>query len=183
MRASTSGPNTDPNIAAWSKQWEKELQREEEKNQRSATSLEVATTTLSVLGEAVSESPPFPLPPENSLLDVIGGLLMILVPLETYITVEVATLTPSVLLSEVPVMVEMRVLLGALSPRAALGASRATTLGAVLGAGIFGWGIGSVIDWGITRTLHKPLSARIYEALHPEEKLPPSDRTRDGKTK
>jgi RHS repeat-associated protein len=46
-------------------------------------------------------------------------------------------------------------------------ATAISAAGAVVGAGLAGYGIGTVIDYGITQALGKPLGVAIYDWLHP----------------
>jgi hypothetical protein len=64
------------------------------------------------------------------------------------------------------------------------GASAAIAgVGGVLGAGLFGYGIGSLIDAGITAALGKSLGESIYDWLYPEDQMPALDPLRTVKGK
>lgn len=118
---------------------------------------------------AQTPSADFPLSPQPSLFDVIGGALGAGAAAEA----EVAVVT---------IKGTVEVSLGTLSAPTALGTAPVTAVAGIVGAGVFGWGVGSVIDWAITNHVGKPgksLGVAIYDFLHPEENLPAYDPTTD----
>jgi hypothetical protein len=85
-----------------------------------------------------------------------------------------ATKVSAGLLPEIPAA------LGTFSPPTAAAAAPATFASGVMGAAVFGIGVGTVIDWHITnvRGPGRSLGESFYNFLHPEENLPAYDPTK-----